>query len=242
MKIGMGVAGVDELLDGGVPEGKTVLVSGACGTGKTVLASHFIQAGIGLGQPGVYITLEQSKEKLFADLQSINMDWKSCEQRGQLKVIGGSLSYVQRLKRVREADFEDIIEEILEVVSGVHAQRVVVDSINLLLGMFPSEKVQRDGMAELVYKLQEMGCTSLFTCEVPLHGDGLSWYGFEEFVVDGVLLLKRSMDENAHRANRSFQIVKMRGTGFVEGDFPLHISNEGMIVFVRDPNKEFFHV
>ena len=240
-KIPVGIKGVDEILLGGFPEGKSILVSGNCGSGKTVFASHFISQGLKDKENAVYISLEQDKTRLLLDLQEIGMDWEQLERKNRLRIIGGNLAYVKMLKDKRKAGFVDVVQEITDVVTELKAKRVVVDSINLFLTLFDDAAEQRNCFSQLNFALQELGCTVLYTCEVPEFTSSLSWFGFEEFVVDVVLLLKRNYQSELNINKRFLEVIKMRGTDYKEGVFPFKITNKGMEVFMNDPSTEFFH-
>lgn len=240
-KIPVGIKGVDTILMGGFPEGKSILVSGNCGAGKTVFASHFISEGLKNKESAVYICLEQDKQKLLGDLQEIGIDWDSLEKKNKLRIIGGNLAYVRMLKEKRKANFTDILQEIKDVVQEIKAKRVAIDSINLLLSLFDVTSEQRNCFAQLNFELQELGCTVVYTCEIPEYTSTLGWFGFEEFVVDGVLLLRRNHEKELNTNKRFLEVIKMRGANYKEGSFPLRITKNGMEVFMNDPNTEFFH-
>jgi circadian clock protein KaiC len=236
-RIGIGVSGVDSLIEGGLLEGKSYLVSGNCGTGKTLFAAHFINESIKQKKTAVYVTFEQDREMLVSDLKRVGINWES---KKNLSIIGGNLAYIYKLKEERGAKILDIVEEIKEVAIENNAKRVAIDSVNLFLSLFENPADQRNGLAILIYELTKVGCTVLLTCETK-DIDALSWYGFEEFVVDGVMLLKRNLDKDLNSNHRYFQIIKMRGSCFEEGDYPLEISSDGVKIYKNDPSKEFFH-
>ncbi len=240
-KISTGIKGVDEILMGGIPEGKSILVSGNCGAGKTIFAAHFISEGLKNKETAVYISLEQEKQKLIADLEEIGLIWGAAEKNNKLRIIGGNLAYVKMLKEKRKAQFEDVINEIKEVVEELQAKRVVIDSINLFLALFDNFAEQRTCFAQLNYELLQCGCTVIYTCEIPEQSPTLGWYGFEEFVVDGVLLLQRNHEKELNKNRRFLEVIKMRGTNYKEGTFPCRITKNGMEVFKNDPSSEFFH-
>ncbi len=231
-KIPVGIKGIDAILLGGLPEGKSILVSGNCGAGKTVFASHFISEGLRNHESALYISLEQEKGRLMLDLQEMGIHWHSHEKKGKLKIIGGDFASLRRLKEKRKAHFLDLVQEITEVVQELKAKRVVIDSLNLLLSLFDNPNEQRNYFAQLNYELQKLGCTVLYTCEVPEYTPMISWFGFEEFVVDGVFMLKRQSDHK-QVAHRSIEIIKMRGSGHKEGSFPLRISEKGMEILFK---------
>ena len=234
-KVSTGIKGVDHILIGGLPSEKSILISGNCGTGKTILASHFIQK-----EGGVYISFEQDRDKLYEDLKGVGVNLSQLEKKGKLKVLGGNLINILKLKTKRKAGAQDLIEEIIEVVKEVKAKRVVIDSINLFLLLFETNAERRNIMYELSYGLQQEGCTVLMTCELPDRKDGLSWFGFEEFVVDGVLLLTKTYNQDLNINKRFLEVVKMRGSNYKEGNFQLKITDKGMKVLLNDPNCAFF--
>lgn len=240
-KVPVGIKGVDDILLGGIPEGKSILVSGNCGAGKTVFASHFISEGLKNKETAVYVCLEQDKAKLLTDLQEIGIDWDALEKKNKLRIIGGNLAYVRMLKDKRKADFSDVIQEVKDVVQETKAKRVAIDSINLFLSLFDNISDQRNCFAQLNFELQQLGCTVLYTCEIPEYTSSLGWFGFEEFVVDGVILLRRNHEKEMNMNKRFFEVIKMRGANYKEGSFPLRITKSGMEVFMIDPNTEFFH-
>jgi circadian clock protein KaiC len=244
-KIKVGVKGVDSVLYGGFPKGKVILLSGNCGAGKTIFASQFINEGIKGKEPGLYVSLEQEKKRLVADLEELNIHWAQHIEDGKLEVIGGNLAYIRRLKEKRKAGMEDFISEIVEVSQEIGAKRIAIDSVNLFLSLFESEKEKRNVLTELVYQLQDLGATILLTCEIPEDTKSLSWYGFEEFVADGVILLRRTKNITDKRGQinkyrRTFEVIKIRGSDYKWGDFPFKITQDGIIVYSSDPNQEFF--
>ena len=234
-KVSTGIPGIDSILNGGIPNNKSVLVSGNCGTGKTILASHFIKEG-----GGVYISFEQDRDKLFEDLKQVGVDLKILEKKGKLKLLGGNLIQIQNLKDKRKAKARDIIEEIVEVIQELKAKKVVIDSINLFLLLFDTNRERRNIMYQLMYALEQEDCTVLLTCELPERKEGLSWFGFEEFVCDGVFLLSREYNKDLNMNKRYIEVVKLRGTNYKEGNFQLKITDKGMKVLTNDPNCAFF--
>ena len=77
-----GTPGLDTLLQGGIPAGRTVLVSGTTGTGKTILGAQFLAAGVAQGEPGVLLSLEQDAGKLKEDLASVAIDVDQLKESG----------------------------------------------------------------------------------------------------------------------------------------------------------------
>ncbi|MBW3004052.1 hypothetical protein KY328_04575 [Candidatus Woesearchaeota archaeon] len=228
-RIRTGVIGLDNMLGGGIPKGRTVLVSGNCGSGKTMLASQFINHGFHKNEPGIYVTLEQGKLKLFEDAKEIGIDFKSMEKAKKVKIIGGSIGTISKFKFKTRAKAFDLIEEIKEVIDEVKAKRAVIDSVNLFAMLFNDEEERRQAVASLISMLEDSGCTTLLTCEVPEKSDQISWYGFEDFVVDGVIFLHRCTSAGSYQ--RAVSIVKMRGTKHAQNIQAVEIKNKGLVVY-----------
>jgi circadian clock protein KaiC len=235
-RIKIGVKGMDELLNGGLPKGRTIMVAGSCGTGKTIFAAQFISEGIRLREPCLYVTFEQAKEKLIEDMKEIGIDFQSMLKSGKFRLIGGPVGHIKYFKDKTKADMLDLSGEIEEVVGEIKAKRIVLDSINLFLMLFETDMERRKALAELTSMLDKLDCTTLLTCEVKEGTKNISWYGFEDFVVDGVIVLHRIPFENIFE--RAVSIVKMRGIEHSQNVTALQIKKEGIRVY---PGKEPLH-
>ena len=228
-KIPTGIPGLDQLLNGGLPQGRNILVSGNCGTGKTLLASQFINKGFSLKEKSVFVTLEQNKDMLIEDVGSIGINFKEMMRKNKLAVIGGPVGEIKFFQLKTKATPRDIAKEIIEVVEEMKATRVVIDSVNLFNMLFDSESDKRHAMAFLTSALGSLNCTSLLIAEVPEESQKLSWHGFEDFVVDGVININRTICES--QLFRTINVIKMRGTSHIGGLREMKISSKGVEVF-----------
>ena len=233
-----GVEGMDELLNGGIPRGRTILLSGSCGTGKTIFGAQFARKGVENGEPCVFVTFEQSRKKLIEDMREIGVDFEELDRTGRFRLIGGSVGRVRRFKDRTKAKISDIVAEIEEVVQEIDAQRVVLDSVNLFMMLFETDAERRRALAELSAALDNLGCTSLLTCEVKEGANNISWYGFEEFVVDGVVVLfRRPVGKLFIRA---LAIPKMRGINHSKFVHAVGLEGDGLKVHPTESlDKDF---
>lgn len=224
-----GINGLDVMLNGGVPEGRSVLVCGPCGTGKTLTGYHFINQGMLEREKSVFVTFEQRKNNVLHDAKLIGIDLEDMERKGSVRLIGGSFGTLNHMRQQAKAKPDDLIDEIAEVVEKMGATRVVVDSVNLFTMLFDEESNRRIVLASLIYRLEDIGCTTLFTCEVPEDSKRFSWFGFEEFMVDGVLSLQRKQFDG--KLERSVTIIKMRGSSHITSVRAMQITNKGVVVY-----------
>jgi KaiC/GvpD/RAD55 family RecA-like ATPase len=219
------------MLLGGIPEGKTVMVTGHCGTGKTLLGFHFLRQGALENQSSVLLTFEEGREKLLDDGLQVGMDLAALEKAGKLRIVGGQFGTLRFVKEKARASLDDLIEEVREIVKETGAKRVVVDSINLFTMLFDSDAERRSALGRLIHVLGELGCTSLLTCEVPEDSKRFGWFGFEEFMADGVVNLDRQLFDGNHE--RSITVIKMRGSGHSTGIRALDITGKGLMVYAE---------
>ena len=149
-----GISGLDVMLNGGIPEGKSVLISGHCGAGKTIFGLQFIQQGFRAGENCVLFTFEQSKKKLLEDAKQIGIDLATMEKSGRLRIVGDSFANLRVFKDKARARITDIIDEIDEVVKESEATRVVIDSVNLFTMLFDTDAERRLGLASVILALE----------------------------------------------------------------------------------------
>jgi circadian clock protein KaiC len=155
------------------------------------------------------------------------------ERNGKLQIVGGQFGTLRYAKEKARATLDDLIEELVEIIKGIGAKRVVVDSISLFTMLFDSDVERRASLARLIHELSELNCTALLTCEVPEDSKRFGWFGFEEFMVDGVLSLDRQVFAGKHE--RSVSVVKMRGSGHSSGVRSLEIGSAGLVIY---PDQE----
>ncbi len=217
------------MLNGGLPSGRSVLVSGPCGSGKTILGFHFVKQGCKERQKCVYFTFEQSKEYVMSDAKSAGIDLSTMERSGHLRIVGGQFGSLRNLKQRSQAKFEDMIAEVQDILDEHKPERVVVDSINLFTLLFDNDSDRRASLAALISTLENTNCTSLLICENPERSSRYGWFGFEEFMVDGVISLDRKTYDGEHE--RSVSIVKMRGSAHSNGIRALRIADSGIIIY-----------
>ncbi len=233
-----GIEGLDELLEGGVPKGRVVLLAGDCGTGKTILSTQFLYNGIlKYGEPGIYVNLEQSPDMLRQDMGYMGFDLKKAEAEGKLAIIDASLSGTafkssnDYTLTPEQFSVDSILALIKEAAAKIGAKRAVVDSFSALDTLIESKKVHvgtglkedvRMAIVGINYKLQSLGLTSLLISDI-LDDGKLSRHGIEEFMVDGVITLHYK--NVGPDAGRTLIIKKMRSTK--------HSENINMIEFNR---------
>lgn len=219
-----GVPGLDDVTGGGLPRGRTTLVCGGPGCGKTLFATQFLVRGaIDHGEPGVLISFEESAAQMSANVRSLGWDLASLTADGKLALdsIGTAASAA-----VGDWDLEALIIRLQLAIDSIGANRVVLDTIEVLFDTLPQRDRLRIALRRLFGWLQDRGVTAVVTAE---RGDGqLTRNGLEEYVSDCVILLDQRVRDQV--ATRRIRIVKYRGTPHDTDEFPFVIDERGIAV------------
>src|SRR5579872_147454 len=132
------ISGLDEVLEGGLPRGRTTLASGGPGSGKTVLGLEFLCSGAMAGEPGVFVTFEERAEAIRQNALSMGWDLAALEKAGKVAIVEARLFG----EEVISGDFD--IQGLLAIVGGhikrIGAKRVVMDALDVLLRVFNDPK------------------------------------------------------------------------------------------------------
>ena len=233
MRVPTGIKGLDKMLFGGLIKGRNILLSGPCGSGKSTLAMQFLYNGaMQLGEPGLYITLEETKQKFYEDMTKFGMDLKRAEKTGKFTFIGGPIASLRSYMDRVDASVKDMSAEIQEVVKEKRIKRVVIDSINLLTMLSDNEDDRRKALAIIANTLSGLGCTSMLLSETKEGSMDLSRYGIEEFVVDGVIVLYLVRKHQVFTPG--IAIRKMRGTDHDKEIRYYKITNKGIVVYPEE--------
>lgn len=221
-KVRTGIAGLDELLNGGIPKHHSVLLAGPAGSGKTTISMEYLYRGITqFGEKGLYVSFEESKESVLGDLP---FDW---DVQGLLD--DGSLSIV----KYDPYQYEDIIDLVRSSVKNVRADRVVIDSLTALSLYVENVKDVRKLILDLNEQLRKLECTSLYTGEIKSeHPRQISRFGVEEFIADGVIVL--FLDQSGGELSYRVLVRKMRGTDHDRRVHPFKIGDDGVVIYAEE--------
>jgi circadian clock protein KaiC len=221
-----GIEGLDEVTGGGLPKGRTTLVCGSAGCGKTLLSMEFLVHGaIRYGEPGVCLEFEEAEEKLTANVRSLGFDLNDLAKRGKLLVDQIRIER-NEIEETGEYNLDGLFVRLADAVDTIKAKRVVLDSIESLFAGLKNEAVLRSELLRLFRWLDDRKLTAIVTGE---RGDGmLTRHGLEEYIADCVILLDHRVNEQI--STRRLRIVKDRGSSHGTDEYPYMIDDDGLSV------------
>ncbi len=210
-RIKTGIVGLDKLVKGGFIKGSTMLISGGTGVGKSIFSMQYLWEGLQSGESCVYVTMEETAEDLRQDALVFGWDFEEYEKKGKFKFVEKNI-------------LEDTNFEFFDI-DKMKASRIVIDSISLLSFVIEDKSSMRGRLKELIKSLKERNLTTLLVSE-SMDEERLSVLGIEEFVADGVIILKYT--SVGAQAGRLLFIRKMRRTNHSEKLHPIKIGTQGI--------------
>jgi len=221
-----GIAGFDEMTNGGVPKGRPTIVCGGPGCGKTMFAVEFLVRGATqFNEPGVLMTFEETSEEMTKNVASLGFDLKGLAARKKLV-----LEYVRiepsEIHETGEYDLEGLFIRLAHAVDSIGAKRVVLDTMEAIFSGFSNTGLLRAEIRRLFRWLKDRGLTTVVTAE---KGEGsLTRYGLEEYVSDCVIFLDHRTTDQI--STRRMRVVKYRGASHIADEVPFLIDDRGFSV------------
>lgn len=224
------VEGFDLIANGGLPRGRSTLLSGTSGSAKTVFAAQFLAAGVALAQEsGVFVTFEESPEDIRRNTAGFGWDIPKWEAENRWAFVDASPEPGDSPIIAGGYDLGALLARIAHAVQRVGARRVVLDSLGGVFAQLDDDATIRRELFRIARALRQMGVTSLITAERTEDHGPISRYGVEEFVSDNVVVLRNALQDEVRR--RTVEILKFRGTNHQKGEWPFTIvPGQGVVV------------
>jgi len=219
-----GISGVDEMLNGGIPAKRHVAVYGGPGAGKTSFCFEFLYRGVGLGENGVYITLEETEEDIVENMKNtfpMITDVPDMIKKKKLEVV-----------KPDKLELEEVANIIEDRITENDVKRAVIDSSTMIRLSFKNEIEYRQTLFEFLSLLRGLDCTTLTTVEATTPSREELRYDIEHFVMDGIINLYNIGRED--RRIRALEVMKMRGTAHSRDLVPFKVTPSGIKVYVGE--------
>lgn len=220
------IEGFDAITGGGLPRGRTSLVCGGAGCGKTLFAMEFLVNGARREkEPGVFLAFEETAEELAQNVASLGFDLEELIAK-KLLVVDFVKIDRSEIHEAGDYDLEGLFVRIAHAVDAIKAKRVVLDTVEALFAGFQDTSLLRSELRRLFRWLKDRGLTSVITAE---QGEGkLTRYGLEEYVSDCVIALDNRVIDQV--STRRMRVVKYRGTSHGANEYPFLIDERGFSV------------
>jgi circadian clock protein KaiC len=218
-RLSIGIPDLDKMMGGGIPEGDSVLVTGASGTGKSVLATQFIAEGIRQGEPGIVAVFEERPQAYTDRAGSLGLDLITPQRDGELLIL-----YLRPL----DLSVDETMNEILEAVKKIGAKRLVIDSLaGFEMALSPGFREDfRESLYRMIFALTGIGVTILSTVEVD---ESFTEFPFStysiSFLTDDIIRLRYISIEGQLR--KILVIIKMRGGSHSQDVREYQITSDG---------------
>jgi circadian clock protein KaiC len=221
-----GIMGLDEITQGGLPQGRPTLIAGNAGCGKTLMAMEFLIQGITqYNENGVFISFEEPVDDLKQNVASLGYDLGALMDSKKLRIDHVKVERSE-IEETGEYDLEGLFIRLGYAIDSIHAKRVVLDTVESLFSGFMNTSILRAELRRLFQWLKDKGVTAIITGE---RGDAsLTRQGLEEYVSDCVILLDHRVENQI--STRRLRVVKYRGSVHGTNEYPFLIDEDGLTV------------
>ncbi len=226
-----GITGFDEMTGGGLPRGRTTLLTGGPGSGKTIFALQFLVHGAQhCKEPGIFVAFEETSTSLLANFESFGWNLGAL-QPDKL----GFVDAQPAADMVQSGTFDlgGMLAALGAKVRAMGARRIVFDALDIVLALMSDPAAKRREVYRLHEWLLASGLTGLITAK--MGGDdhsspGRQQFGFMQFMVDCAVILNHRVELGV--SQRNLRVQKFRGSAFDENESPFVIGNTGFDVAI----------
>jgi len=251
-----GIDGLDKMLNGGLPAGRSILVCGGPGSGKTILSWQFLYYGaVRYNEPGVYVSLDEDVSQLKEEIASFGCNIEVDPAKRKTSGLGWNIEKLEKQKKIaivdaspirllpgkikignvcigkRDFSLASLIHIIKKRVEEINAKRVIIDPITALTLQYQDIMEKRAAVLDLFDALTKLRTTNLITAElrkISLEREITT----EEFLAHGVIILHTFVSNR--EIVRGIQIEKMRGIAHDTHIRPYRITSNGIEVFPQE--------
>jgi len=224
-RLSTGIAALDEMMGGGVPEGDSLLISGPSGAGKSLLATQFIASGLRVGEPGIVAVFEERPDEYAERASTFGLDLKTALDEGSLAII-----YLRPL----DLSVDEMMQELIDAVKKTGAKRLVIDSLaGFEMALAPGFRTDfRESLYRMIFALTGIGITILSTLEME---ENFTKFPFSSYLISFLTddIIRMRYVEIEGQLRKIMMIVKMRGCAHSNDIREYKITEDGIVIGER---------
>ncbi len=236
IKAETGIPGFDAITGGGLPLGRTTLITGSPGSGKTIFALQTLVTRVQRGEPGIFVTFQESPRQIMENAASCGWDLPELE-KDKLVIMDS---------RIRPNVFKSIELYLTGMMAGLRllanemqARWMVFDSIDTLFALLNDRVSERQEIFRLRDWLLENDFSAILTAQADREESSLfQSHGFMQFTADCTVHLQQQHHPAGAETTRSLRVVKYRGSAFVEREAAFRIGASGIEVTGENPRTK----
>jgi circadian clock protein KaiC len=237
-RVSTGISGLDSLLEGGFLPGRSYLVTGDAGTGKTTSCMQFLKAGLAEGEKVIYVTVDERPAEILQSADSLGWNLQQHVQDKSLVILDASAYFSVRAAAVGDkgVDLQKIISDLAAHAKKLDATRLVIDPVTPLILSGDSPTRVQEHARMLIHLLQSnLSTTNLISSHFATRAGHDLTNRIEEFLAAGVFIL--TMGQNNDRLVRTLKVKKMRGTAVEPNEYPFNIVKDNGIILLSQDKK-----
>jgi len=224
-RLSTGIAALDEMMNGGIPEGDSLLISGPSGAGKSLLATQFIASGLRAGEPGIVAVFEERPDEYAERASSFGLDLQTAVENGSLAII-----YLRPL----DLSVDEMMQELIDAVKKMGAKRLVIDSLaGFEMALAPGFRADfRESLYRMIFALTGIGITIFSTLEIE---ENFTKFPFSSYLISFLTddIIRMRYVEIEGQLRKIVTIVKMRGCAHSNDIREYEITEDGIVIRER---------
>lgn len=234
-KLATGVPGLDILTLGGIPEGRSTLITGKSGTGKTVVGLQIAANLARQGTTTIVLAVEETPEDLQDSGDTLSLGTSQLVKDGKLHLVNIGRPMDGPTIVLGEYDLFGLVHRIEAIVKETGAKAIVLDSATALFSPRPAPEALRSHFFQLVHTFRALGLTAIILAESSSDYGPLTTMGVEDYVCDLTLVMRNIVDGGRRR--RSIEVNKYRRSAHYKGEYPCTVTSRGVAVFPLDAKE-----
>ena len=238
-RVSTGLAGLDPLIEGGFPKGRSILITGEPGTGKSIFALQFLVEGLNRNEKCIFVTADEGPMDVLEQAASMGWDLEPHVENKELAILnaGAYLSSLSGPGKERHIDVQKAVSDLAGFANQLGAQRLVLDPA----GPFVLLRDSAIRIQDQIRLLIKMLCSSVQTTNVltsyavPRTGER-TMHGMEEYLVAGAIVLEMIWKDG--ELARSLIVEKMRCTNVKPTQLEFDIvKGQGIVIQPMTPAR-----